>query len=54
MLTVLFFWFSPSKRGVYILRALPVATPALAILLPGPLRRGDTGRVQVTFLHAAD
>ncbi len=39
VLIVLFFSFSPGKRDVYILPALPMAALALAPLLPGLLRR---------------
>ena len=39
VLVVLFFSFSPGKRDVYILPALPMAALALAPLLPGLLRR---------------
>jgi 4-amino-4-deoxy-L-arabinose transferase-like glycosyltransferase len=39
VLVLLFFSFSPGKRDVYILPALPMAALALAPLLPGLLRR---------------
>ena len=39
MLVLLFFSFSPGKRDVYILPALPMTVLALAPLLPGLLRR---------------
>ncbi len=39
VLIVLFFSFSPGKRDVYILPALPMMALALAPLLPGLLRR---------------
>ncbi|MFC5582002.1 ArnT family glycosyltransferase [Rhodanobacter terrae] len=39
VLLLLFFSFSPGKRDVYILPALPMAALALAPLLPGLLRR---------------
>jgi 4-amino-4-deoxy-L-arabinose transferase-like glycosyltransferase len=39
VLIVLFFSFSPGKRDVYILPALPMTALALAPLLPGLLRR---------------
>ncbi len=39
VLIVLFFSFSPGKRDVYILPALPMAALALAPLLPGLFRR---------------
>ncbi|WP_350016456.1 glycosyltransferase family 39 protein [Rhodanobacter sp. IGA1.0] len=39
VLIVLFFSFSPGKRDVYILPALPMMALALAPLLPGVLRR---------------
>ncbi|HET8898187.1 MAG TPA: glycosyltransferase family 39 protein, partial [Rhodanobacteraceae bacterium] len=39
LLVVLFFSFSPGKRDVYILPALPMLALAMAPLLPGLLRR---------------
>jgi 4-amino-4-deoxy-L-arabinose transferase-like glycosyltransferase len=41
VLLLLFFSFSPGKRDVYILPALPMTALALAPLLPGLLRRRD-------------
>ncbi|MEP6898660.1 MAG: glycosyltransferase family 39 protein, partial [Rhodanobacter sp.] len=41
VLVLLFFSFSPGKRDVYILPALPMVALALAPLLPGLLRRRD-------------
>jgi 4-amino-4-deoxy-L-arabinose transferase-like glycosyltransferase len=42
---LLFFSFSPGKRDVYILPALPMMALALAPLLPGLLRRRGVRRV---------
>ncbi len=51
VLVLLFFSFSPGKRDVYILPALPMAALALAPLLPGLLRKRGV-RIAVFALTA--
>jgi 4-amino-4-deoxy-L-arabinose transferase-like glycosyltransferase len=51
LLVLLFFSFSPGKRDVYILPALPMTALALAPLLPGLLRRRGV-RIAVFALTA--
>ena len=51
VLVLLFFSFSPGKRDVYILPALPMTALALAPLLPGLLRRRGV-RIAVFALTA--
>lgn len=50
LLVVLFFSFSPGKRDVYILPALPMAALAIAPLLPGLLRKPGPRRALCALL----
>ena len=50
LLVVMFFSFSPGKRDVYILPALPMAVLALAPLLPGLLRKDGPRRALCLLL----